>query len=185
MRQRVPTGSASQVCLEFRNQLQQVIACITPESYFHYITDAVENVERLVLTPPASVQDSGETLALSLSVSHVFEMFEDTKGNLVPSTKQYYYQIADPVGSLLRFENHPDVPNTLWPHVHVDRSGRSWDKAIGGLHIPTNRIALEQVVRFLHREFDIPYLPDENAALTTLSEIYKQHTLVRSWADEP
>lgn len=91
------------------------------------------------MTPPASVHDSGETLTLSLSASHVFEVFEDTKGNLVASTKQYYYQIADPDGSLLRF---------------------------------------------LHREFDVLYLPDENAALKVLSEIYKQHTLVRSWADE-
>jgi len=81
MRQRVPPGSAPHICTEFRNQLQQVIACISAESYFHYITDAVENVERLVSAPPASVQDSGERLVLTFSASHVFGVFQDTNGN--------------------------------------------------------------------------------------------------------
>jgi hypothetical protein len=47
MRRRVPTGTASKVCMEFRNQLQQVIACIAPGSYFRYTTDASEEVAGL------------------------------------------------------------------------------------------------------------------------------------------
>jgi hypothetical protein len=60
-----------------------------------------------------------------------------------------------------------------------------WDANISGLHIPTNRIALEQVVRFLHRDFDIPYVPNETVALKVLSRTYRRHMLERAWADEP
>jgi hypothetical protein len=86
---------------------------------------------------------------------------EDAAGWLV-STRNYFYQVHHQAGpELVAFHWHPgraDQPE--FPHLHVD--GAAGPIAIVRQnHLPTGRVSLESVVRFLITELEIRPLRDD------------------------
>ena len=88
----------------------------------------------------------------------------------------YAYTILDrDARELLAYHWHPEgVSDVTFPHLHVPRAEpiplartdpvRS--AAVGEMHLPTNRVLLEDVVELLIREFSIvPLRPDWQAVL--------------------
>jgi hypothetical protein len=72
------------------------------------------------------------------------------------SSRNYFYQVHDQPGlELIAFHWHPGRPGQpAFPHLHI--AGSDGSVAIGRTnHVPTGRVSLESVVRFLITELDV------------------------------
>lgn len=77
------------------------------------------------------------------------------------STRQYSYDIADGSRPVLQWHWHPGTGGTDEPHLHVRASDELLGKTARRLHIPSERIAFESVVRFLIAELGVRPLKDD------------------------
>jgi hypothetical protein len=105
------------------------------------------------------------------------------RGLWAASTEEYVYQVFDERDDLLAaWHWHPmtqlsedDAP---WPHLHA--YGARDALTLHKLHLPTGRVALEAVVRFLVSDLGVvPRRADWRATLDRHEEQFRQ---TRSWA---
>lgn len=137
-------------------------AASAPDSEPHTVTFARD---------PILLAGSAE---IFLSMNHRYRVLRpgDT-GHWKVQTAAYYYELEDAEGrELLAFHWHPEtVPDVPQPHLHISRGVVAMDSLIAaGLsaqhnalrpeiaaaHIPTSRIALEQVLDLVLRHFHVP-----------------------------
>jgi hypothetical protein len=125
----------------------------------------------------------GQALKLELRHRFVVRRLEGPHGLWTASTAQYAYRVSDERDDLLaEWHWHPmtqlsgdDAP---WPHLHAygDREALTLHK----LHLPTGRVALEAVVRFLVNDLGaVPRRTDWRATLDRHEEQFRQ---ARTWA---
>jgi hypothetical protein len=174
----MPKGASpsdSDVCMEFRDELQRIISCITDASFFFYRTD--KSGEELLLSPAACIAGIVE---LELRATHQFRL-KTVNGVKEPSTTKYLYSLVERRTEIMRFDY--DETQDLWAHVHILRRGKLGGRTLSKVHIPTGRITLERVGRLLHRDFKVPYLPDEATAEKILDKCEEKHRKRRSGRD--
>lgn len=114
------------------------------------------------------------------------ESSSDPLGPYRVTTTGYYYSIADRRGSeILAFHWHPDAAQSARdePHLHVkipvqSKNDPSLNDIFSGLHIPTERVTIEAVVRFLIEQLDVT--PSGAGWKTALTESEAQHRKHRS-----
>lgn len=95
------------------------------------------------------------------------------------STKAYYYAIHDKnKKEILAYHWHPDVERSRYPHIHLSQ-GSAVIQTLADAHLPTRRICLEEVLRFLVEELKVKPRKDEWDDI--LRDTQKRHETFRTW----
>lgn len=119
---------------------------------------------------------------ITLTVLQQYRLIEDVESGRGPwrvATAAYYYTLGIESGpEILGYHWHPFSGVSL-PHLHLSAgSGVSRDE-LQKAHLPTGRIALEQVVRLAIAEFGVePLRSDWDEVLTEEQQRFEE---LRSW----
>lgn len=107
-----------------------------------------------VTAPPVIPLSTSNGSRLYLRATIRFEYVDnpdpDRAGERKVATREYVYTVGadeDLRTELYSWQWQPGAWNE--PHVHVGRRHPDYDANLGKLHIPTGRVALEQVLKFL------------------------------------
>lgn len=96
-------------------------------------------------------------------------------------THDYAYTLSDDE------DQQPELYSWQWtqgvadPHVHVGRGHPSFG-SLGKRHIPTGRVAFEQILKFAIQEHDVQTAIDRQQAIESLDECLRRFVTFRSWA---
>jgi hypothetical protein len=113
----------------------------------------------------------------------VVRRLAENRGLWTASTTEYIYRVSDERDDLLAaWHWHPmtqlsgdDAP---WPHLHA--YGVRDTLTLHKLHLPTGRVSLEAVIRFLVMDLDVaPRRADWRTVLDRREEQFRQ---ARTWA---
>jgi hypothetical protein len=140
--------------------LRAVLGCITSEGFVARrarVTDAYQTARFqdgfAILT-----RRNGQSLKLELRHRFVVRQAEGERGPWAVSTTEYIYEVADESDDpIVAWHWHPGsgLPDDAvqWPHLHAygDRSALTLHR----LHLPTGRVSIEAVVRFLIADLDV------------------------------
>jgi hypothetical protein len=135
----------SQAVSNFVEPLQKAVSCVS---------DAVFSISpkgRAAGGPSAVTLANGDPVRiaqdLGMRVAQTYHVVRESRLNPLGSwkvkTAAYAYSIEewDSETEILMFHWHPNTPGSVeWPHLHIAGEFKK-------LHVPTGRIALEQVVR--------------------------------------
>ena len=103
----------------------------------------------------------------------------DERGPWKVSTTAYYYAVHNGhQREILAYHWHPNV-GPKYPHLHLSKASNI-TTVLSKKHIPTRRIALEEMLRFLIEELGVKPLRDNWSQ--TLESTFKAHERYRSWA---
>ena len=126
---------------------------------------------------------NGQTLSLELYHRYVIREAEGDRGPWTASTVEYVYEVSDESGELIAtWHWHPSTvqanDEAHWPHLHA--YGARDALTLHKLHLPTDRVSLEAVVRFLIEDLGVvPRRDDWDAILKRHEAAFK---LSRNWA---
>ena len=101
------------------------------------------------------------------------------------ATHYDYGIMANDGREIVVFHWHPERGGVTWPHLHVgslmiDSTRHDIGRRFSGLHLPTSRISIEQVVRALITQFDVtPLRANWQSILDEGDVAFKQ---TRTWA---
>jgi hypothetical protein len=155
----------------FRDPMNEALGCITagrlavPQVH-RFETD---RVYAIVLRRGEPVRLRG-VIPLLFSLGHQFRIVETEdrdRGPFKVRTVQYWYQFeTSHRQELLAFHWTPDTDQTgqrRYPHLHVGSSMIASDAPLfpdrfNKVHIPTNRVSLESVIRFSIEELGVQAL---------------------------
>ncbi len=96
-------------------------------------------------------------------------------------TQDYAYTLSDSA------DQRPEMYSWQWthevapPHVHIGRGNPSLG-SLGKLHIPTGRVAFEQILKFAIEEHDVQTAIDRADAIRDLDECLRRFVTFRTWA---
>jgi hypothetical protein len=143
----------------FLNPLQLALSCVSNAVLHRTTYDPHVQPHVLILNQNTPVRiDSGRGIALY--VAHHFRIIEadDPRGPWKVSTAGYAYALGDRDGrEIIAFHWHPSSPNKVTsPHLHLGPVAQVGHDQLRGAHIPTGRIALEDVLRLAIAEFGAP-----------------------------
>jgi hypothetical protein len=96
-------------------------------------------------------------------------------------TKAYYYTVrrAEDDGEIILFHWHPSGGHVTYPHVHIGSAELSRNGLLSGKsHMPSGRIAFEQVLIMLH---DLGAEPGQSDWEAVLDRNLKTFVDWRSW----
>ena len=96
------------------------------------------------------------------------------------ATAAYYYTLGVESGpENLGYHWHP-FSGVRFPHLHLSAGSGVDRDELHKAHLPTGRIALEQVVRLAIAEFAVePLRPDWDEVLTEAQQRFEEH---RTWS---
>jgi hypothetical protein len=116
---------------------------------------------------------------LALRASQTYHVVRESRfnplGNWKVKTAAYAYSIEEweTEAEILTFHWHPQTPGSVpWPHLHIGGD-------IKKLHVPTGRIALEQVVRLA---IDMGATCRRSDWDTVLTQTQSAHEKWRTWS---
>jgi hypothetical protein len=122
-----------------------------------FLTASAEGDERVLLyEPPVKLQrKQGDPLFLAVTQTYKLSPSDD---GFKAKTSSYSYELLvkkdGQFETIAEFHWHPDTTKKLkWPHVHI--KGNSAEGDLSRKHFPTARIAVEDFLRFLIRDFDV------------------------------
>ncbi len=82
--------------------------------------------------------------------------FEGPRGPWKVSIVSYYYSLEDGEGREVLFHWHPQgQSNVTFPHLHVRAGGELGHTNLNQVHFPTDRVALEDVLRLVILDFGV------------------------------
>lgn len=140
----------------FLAPLQQALDCLTPTvlnvSGGYYVAD---RPHALTLGDGDPVALSGEHhLALSVAQNYRLVEFEGPRGPWKVQTTAYFYELRRGDRELLVYHWHPRGASPyIKPHLHIGPGAEVGFAPLQGAHVPTGRIALEEVLRLAITEF--------------------------------
>lgn len=101
---------------------------------------------------------------ISLVLRHHYRIVEDSRprGPWKVSTAGYYYILCESSSSkeILGYHWHPDVEPSF-PHLHLEAGARVGREEFAKAHLPTGRVALEDVLRLAINGFGIKPLRED------------------------
>jgi hypothetical protein len=122
---------------------------------------------------------SNPTLFLTLKMQYRVTKAVGVRGPWKVSTEAYYYGIHDRQQTeILSYHWHPKTERTF-PHIHL-HSGSSVIRALQGIHLPTGRVSLEQVLRLLIEEMKVKPLRADWAKVIQGTQL--RYELARTWS---
>ncbi len=138
--------------------LQKALACVTPTvlnvSGGYYVAD---RPHALTLGDGDPVPLSGaHELALSVAQNYRVMEFEGPRGPWKVQTTSYFYELRRGEKELLVYHWHPRgaSPHTN-PHLHLGPGAELGFELLQGAHVPTGRIALEELLRLAITELSV------------------------------
>jgi len=142
---------------EFLEPLREVAGCITAEGFVARGFDPAGGPYVATFQSGVAVLDRRRGLPpVKLMLFHRYRLLESV-GDRNPwrtSTTEWIYDIADQNDALIvAFHRHPGAGRIGWPHAHAH--GAHELASLHKLHIPTGRLSLEAVVRFLIEDLDV------------------------------
>lgn len=102
------------------------------------------------------------------------------EGEYKTQTREYIYHLFDDESAVLEWHWHPGRQRTE-PHLHsrVAGAGTAWGIEGDKLHIPTSRVAFEEIIRFLIVDLGVEPIREDWAA--TLDEAMRAFLRWRRW----
>lgn len=148
----------------FIEPLQSAISCITRSPINirggYYVSD---KPLPLVLGDGNPIRLTGRRLFLAVQQLYVVVRAEGDLGPWKVSIVSYAYSLEDDAGAGLHYNWHPVGTSEIKsPHLHLRNSGcRIASTDLGNAHLPTGRIALEEVLRISINDFGVRPLKDD------------------------
>jgi hypothetical protein len=161
-------------------EIQKIVSCITNEVWYGSSSER----DRLNF----SVGDGFFRVAREDNTYLYIDInqeIEDPKTTGTVTTKYYLYSIADADGKdLVGFHFHPDLTEDpiLYPHIHAyaNQDPRYLSLNLHRKHIPSGRVALEDVIRWLISELKVkPLRKNWDDVLTKAKARFLE---IRSWS---
>jgi hypothetical protein len=165
---------------DFTAKLQQITSCVSNDVW--RLLSKGGGIYTLVysqgqdLSPLELKRKKGRSLLVELT--QIVEVTAKLR------TTEYIYAVADADGPLVDFHYHPanSAEGIHFPHIHVyaDADNRFASFHLHKKHIPSGRVALEDVIQWLIEELGvIPLKRDWKARLAASRKAFKE---TRSWA---
>jgi hypothetical protein len=166
----------------FLTPLQQALSCVTNSvllvSGGYYVR---EEPHIATIGDGGPVELPGDS-HVSLVVRHHYRIVEDPgpRGPWKVNTVGYLYSLKDSVDKdIVSYHWHPYIEPTS-PHLHMGAGARIGRPEIVNAHLPTGRIALENVLRLAINEFHArPMRADWAEVLDRTQTAYEEW---RTWA---
>jgi hypothetical protein len=164
----------------FIRPLNRALSCVTKAVVIGSGHDPANERHALVLNngDPVSLQ-SNPRLFLSVAM-HYRVVRRVQQRDWKVSTVAYMYGIQNKdEEELLAYHWHPrTTPDHAEPHLHFYESAGT--AVFAKLHLPTNRVSLEAILRFLVVELKVK--PLKNDWVKILGETQKAHEMFRTWS---
>ena len=146
---------------EFRKLVQEAIACFAHTR----VTGTSSEPDKLgILTvnhgKPLSLKSTGAPVEITCSISYeIFQAKDSDDGQWRVSTRSYIHTVTLGQELAVEFHWHPDDGSNVWyPHIHPRLAGSGRDR--GGMHIPTGRVLIEDVLVFAYERGAEPLKDD-------------------------
>ncbi len=148
----LPGRTPAQARHAFLEPLHRSLSCVTAARLLAR-TGRPGEVETLALSEDPLRLRSATAGSLRFMLAHRFRLVEDVPSAWHVSTLAYDYRLSDGDGrELISWHWHPaPLPGPEFPHLHV-ASGPGGRHA----HIPTGRVSIESVLRFLLNDLGVP-----------------------------
>lgn len=154
----MPAKNANQADSDFAYYFRESLSVVTKA----HLTASREKDKRVLLyEPPVKLErKNGDPLCMAVTQTYLISA---ANGGFKAKTTSYSYELLvkkdGNLETITEFHWHPDAtPNLKWPHVHI--KGNTAEGELGRKHFPTARLAIEDFLRFLIRDFDVkPRLP--------------------------
>ncbi|MBI4214029.1 MAG: hypothetical protein HY534_06950 [Chloroflexi bacterium] len=165
----------------FIEPLQKAISCVTREVF------STTGYERR-LEPHALTLARGQNVRLQGAARLFFRAalhfgHAQASGVLGPwkvSTAGYYYTLLTNEEELLAFHWHPTARGEInWPHLHLGPSAQVGHASLQRAHVPTGRVALEDILRLAIDELGVQPLRDDWQQV--LAQAQEGFERARSW----
>lgn len=164
---------------EFRESVQEAIACFAHTG----VTGTTQQPGEIgILTvnrgKPLSLDATDRQIEIACSIKYTIRRASSGQsGSWRVSTVSYVHSVSLDGKSAVDFHWHPDDGSNVWyPHIHPYFLGSGRDQ--GGMHIPSGRVLVEDVLIFAHERGAIP-LKDEWEGI--VSRIKKRVAQEATW----
>jgi len=149
----VPARSPNQADNNFAYFFRESLSVVTNA----YLTAGREGNKRVLLyEPPVKLErKAGDPLYMAVTQTY---LISPANGGFKTKTTSYSYELLvkkdNSLQTIAEFHWHPDAtPNLKWPYAHI--KGNTAEGELGRKHFPTARLAIEDFIRFLIRDFDV------------------------------
>ena len=121
---------------------------------------------------------------LYVAVLQDYHIVKDDDGSYRVTTDSWVYQILDDEGSEVLAYHWDPIGTPSTPHLHVgsvllSSEKHHLSKAFSNLHLPTDRISMEQIMYLLIRDFEV--VPLNDGWEDVLSRGHRAFEEKRSW----
>jgi hypothetical protein len=141
----------------FLEPLQEVVSCVTDEGFVAREFNPSGGPYAAAFQGGFAILDREHGLPpVKLELIHQYRVVEGEGdlGRWKVSTAEWIYEVADQGDALIvAFHWHPDSGRTAWPHLHA--YGEHPSVHLHKLHLPTGRVSIESVVRFLVADLSV------------------------------
>jgi hypothetical protein len=165
----------------FLEPLKAVVGCITDEGLVARQTRCADERQTAAFRAGFAIlhRKDGQTLTLELYHRYVVREAQGRRGPWSVSTVEWIYQVGDQSDEpIAEFHWHPESGHIRWPHVHAH--GARDSLTLHRLHLPTGRVSVEAVIRFLIEDLGvIPRRSDWEAVLERHEQACRR---ARSWS---
>jgi len=138
----------------FLEKLQLALSCVTGAVLNNRGGSYVSETPHVVTLRDGSAERLSTEDDIWLGVTMQYRLVEDDgpRGPWRVKTTAYVYSVEDGAGQeYVAYHWHPQLPRYTRPHVHVRGPHDHWHK----MHMPTGRVALEDVLRLLIEEIGV------------------------------
>ena len=182
---RVPAKTNTEARERYRRFLQKSLSVV--DAHAIWLSQAVPGKTDLwtMRTEPSIVglrkRTSEDRLYLRATQRFTYDHHPAYPGERKVVTLDYAYTLSD------SSDQRPELYSWQWtegvaePHVHVGR-GDPQLGSLGKRHIPTGRVAFEQVLKFAIEEHDVETAVPMAEATETLEDCLRRFVVFRSWA---
>ena len=168
-----------QAVRNFIDPLNKAVSCITQNIVVASGSDP-NNPQAVSVNKGKPSKLKGEfNLFLAVMMRYQITKISGISGPWKVSTRAYYYGINNHRGEeILAYHWHPNV-GPLYPHLHI-HNGSNILPISAKTHIPTRRLSLEEILRFLIIELKVS--PLKSNWDTILKNTQSKHEQFGSWS---
>ena len=155
----------------FRELVQEAIACFAHTRVTG--TSKAPN-EPGILTvnggKPLRLQSTEPLIDITCSIKYGIHQASDPDGaQWKVTTLSYIHTVTLDEKSAVEFHWHPDDGSNIWyPHIHPRLAGSGKDQ--GGMHIPSGRVLIEDVLIFAHERGAVPFKQNWEAVVSRIKQ---------------
>jgi hypothetical protein len=161
----------------FQTPLQQALSCVTNAVLLTPRTRHSDTLNILALSEGPAPLGRDRRYALRFLQHYRVIEYEGPRGPWKVNTVAYYYTLleASSQQEILGYHWHPRGRSPVtYPHLHLHRGAGVGQHRIQEAHLPTGRIAIEDVLRLAIEHFSVqPLRPDWEAILSDTQDPFE------------